>query len=65
MRTYQDLEDVDLIDESGVVFDLLLLNGLDGEFLVRFTMLSQVDNAEAAICQLLLEGVDLLDVAFG
>ena len=63
--TYKDLEDVDLVDESGVVLDFLLLNRLDSELLLGLSVLSQVDNTESTIGQLLLERVNILNVAFG
>jgi hypothetical protein len=47
--TYEDFEDVDLIDEGGVVLDLFLLNCLDGKLLVAFSVLSQVHDAETTV----------------
>ena len=62
-HTYEDFQDVDLVDECCVVLHLLFLNSLDSKFLFAFSMLGQVDDTEAAIRELLLERVDLLDVA--
>ena len=62
--TYEDFENIDFVDERGIIFQLFLLNGFDRMFLVAFTMFCQVDDAEASIGQLLLEGVDLFDVSF-
>ena len=62
--TYENFEDIDLIDESCIIFEFFLLNGLNSILLAAFSVLGQVDNAEASICQLLLEGVDLFDVSF-
>ena len=62
--TYENFEDIDLIDKSCIIFELFLLNGLYSILLVALSVLGQVDNAEAAIGQLLLEGVDLFDVSF-
>lgn len=61
--TYEDFKDVDLVDEGGVIFDLLFLDGLDRELLVTFAVLRQVHDAEPSISKLLLERVDFLDVA--
>ena len=62
--TYENFEDIDLIDKSCIIFELFLLNSLYSVLLVALSVLGQVDNAEAAIGQLLLEGVDLFDVSF-
>ena len=62
--TYEDFENIDFVDERSIVLQLFLLNGFDCIFLVAFTMFCQVDDAEASIGQLLLEGVDLFDVSF-
>ena len=62
-ETYEDFEDVDLIDEGSVVLHFLLLDGLDGELLMTLTMLGKVHNTETSIRQLLLERVDLFDVS--
>ena len=62
--TYENFEDIDLIDKSCIIFELFLLDGLYSILLVALSVLGQVDNAEAAIGQLLLEGVDLFDVSF-
>ena len=61
--TYEDFEDVDLIDEGSVVFDFLLLNCFNRELLVTLPVLRQVDDAEPTICKLRLERVNLFDVA--
>lgn len=61
--TYEDFEDVDLVDERGVVLDFLFLDCLNGEQFFGLAVLGKVDDAEAAIGQLLLEVVLLLDVA--
>jgi hypothetical protein len=61
--TYEDFEDVDLIDEGSVVFDFLLLNCFNRELLVTLPVLRQVNDAEPAICKLGLERVNLFDVA--
>ena len=60
--TYQDLENIDLIDKSRIVFHFFLLNSLDSILLMAFSMFSQIDDAKAAIRELLLERVDLFDV---
>ena len=61
--TYEDFEDVDLVDERGVVLDFLFLDCLNGEQFFGLAVLGKVDDAEAAIGKLLLEVVLLLDVA--
>jgi hypothetical protein len=61
--TYKDFKDIDLVDEGCVVFDFLLLNGLDRKLLMALPVFGQVYNAEAAVGQLLLERVDIFDVA--
>ena len=65
MMTYEHFEDVNLVNEGGVVLDLFLLDCLDGKLLSTFTMLCQVYDTEAAICELLLERINFLDVALG
>ena len=62
--TYENFEDIDLIDKCCIIFELFLLNCLYSVLLVALSVLGQVDNAKAAIGQLLLEGVDLFDVSF-
>ena len=62
--TYENFEDINLVDKCGIVFDLFLLDCLDSILLVALSMLSKVDDSEAAIGQFLLKGVDLLDVSF-
>ena len=61
--TYEDFEDVDLIDEGSVILDFLLLNCLNRKLLVALPVLGQVNDAEPAICKLCLERVNLFDVA--
>ena len=63
-NTYEYFENINFVDESCIILELLLLNGLYSVLLVAFSVLSQVDNTESAIGQLLLEGVDLFDVSF-
>ena len=60
---YQDFENIDFVDEGGVVFDLSLLNGFDREKLLALSVLGEVDHAEASIGQLFIEVVLLLNVA--
>ena len=47
--TYENFEDIDLIDKSCIIFELFLLDGLYSILLVALSVLGQVDNAEAAI----------------
>lgn len=61
--TYEDFEDVDLIDEGSVILDFLLLNCFNCKLLVALPVLGQVNDAEAAICKLRLERVNLFNVA--
>ena len=61
--TYEDFENIDFVNERSIILQLFLLNGLDRVFLMAFTMFCQVDDAEASIGQLLLEGIDLFDVS--
>lgn len=58
----QNFQNVDLVDKGRVIFDLLLLDGFDGEFLMTLPVLCQVNNAETSVCQLLLEGVNFFNV---
>ena len=53
--TYEDLQNVDFINESRIVLELFLLDGFDGVLLLALAMLCQVDDTEATICELLLE----------
>ena len=63
--TYEYFEYVDLIDKGSVIFELLLLDGLDCKLLLGLAMFRQIDNTKASIGQLPLEVVRLLDVSLG
>ena len=60
--TYEDFQDVDLVDECSIVLHFLLLNCLDGKLLVTFSVFCQVHNSETTVGKLLLERVHLFDV---
>ena len=62
VATYQHFEDVDFVNEGCVVLHLLLLDCLDGKLLPTFPVLCKVDDSKATVSELLLEGIDLLDV---
>ena len=59
---YEQSEDVDLVYEGRVVLDLLLLYSFDRELLLGGAVLGEVDDPEAPLGELGLEGVHLLDV---
>lgn len=48
-QTYEDFENVDFINESRIIFELFLLNCLDGVLFMALTVLGQVYNAETTI----------------
>lgn len=60
----EDLQDIDFIYKSRIIFDLLLLDRFDCEKLLCLPVFCQVNDTKASISQLLLEVVLILDVAF-
>lgn len=60
--TYQNFQDVDFVYKGRIVLHLFLLDRLDGKLLVTFSVLGQIDNAEATIGKFLLERIDFFNV---
>ena len=63
LETYEDFQDIDLIDECSIVLNFFLLNCLDCKLLVGFSVFRQINNAETPVGKLLLERVHLFNVA--
>ena len=61
VRMVQLLQDDDLVDKSLQILDYVFLDGLDGHFLLGFTILGLVNNSETASCQLILKVILVLD----
>jgi hypothetical protein len=61
--TYKNFENIDFINECGVVFDFFLLNRFHCKKLFALTMLRQVHHTEASIGKFLFKVVLVFDVA--